>query len=101
MGTERRTASLTCTIVTTEANELCQNVHDRMPVILAPENYERWLDVTDRDPADLLRPYPSALMQAYPISTRVNSPNNDDEAIISPMSIAWGAASNGPSYRIG
>ena len=87
---------LTCTIVTTEANELCQKVHDRMPAILAPENYARWLDVADRDPADLLRAYPSALMQAYPISTRVNSPKNDDESIISPMSIAWGAASTRP-----
>jgi putative SOS response-associated peptidase YedK len=34
----------TCTIITTEANELCQHVHDRMPVILAPEDYPRWLD---------------------------------------------------------
>ena len=80
----------TCTIITTEANELCQRVHDRMPVILAPENYERWLDIAHQDPADLLRPYPSDAMRAYPVSTRVNSPNNDDAQIIEPLAIAWG-----------
>ena len=66
----------TCAIVTTAANELCQPIHDRMPVILAPENYGRWLDVGKDDPADLLRPYASNQMRAYPVSTRVNSANN-------------------------
>src|SRR4029453_4234895 len=51
----------TCAIITTEANELCARVHDRMPVILARGDYERWLDVeADANPVDLLRPYPSA-----------------------------------------
>jgi putative SOS response-associated peptidase YedK len=76
----------TCTIITTEANELCQHVHDRMPVILAAENYVRWLDTADADPADLLRPYPSDAMRAYPVSTKVNSPKNDDESLIEPLS---------------
>jgi putative SOS response-associated peptidase YedK len=86
----------TCTIITTEANELCQPVHDRMPVILAADDYARWLDTSSPDPADLLRPYASAAMRAYPISTRVNSPKNDDEALIEPLAIAWGAGSLQP-----
>jgi putative SOS response-associated peptidase YedK len=87
---------VTCTIITTEANELCQPVHDRMPVILARDNYERWLDVSESDPADVLRPYDSAVMRAYPVSTRVNSPKNDDAELIKPLSIAWGAGSIKP-----
>jgi putative SOS response-associated peptidase YedK len=87
---------ITCTIITTEANELCQAVHDRMPVILAPENYDRWLDTTDADPADLLRPYPSEAMRAYPIGKRVSNPKNDDAELIEPLAIAWGAGSLRP-----
>lgn len=87
---------VTCTIITTEANELCQPVHDRMPVILAPENYARWLDVAEVDPADLLRPYDSPAMHAYPVSTKVNSPKNDDRSLIEPLEIAWGAGSLRP-----
>ena len=82
---------VTCTIITGEPNELCQPVHDRMPVILASENYARWLDTSNPDPADLLRPYPSTEMRAYPIGTRVNSPKNDDAEIIEPLVTATGA----------
>jgi putative SOS response-associated peptidase YedK len=78
----------TCAIITTEANELCQRVHDRMPVILAPGSYERWLDTSDADPADLLRPYPSDAMRAYPVSSRVSSPKNDDAELIEPVESA-------------
>lgn len=83
----------TCAIVTTEANALCQNVHDRMPVIVAPENYARWLDISDPDPADLLGAYPSALMHGYAVSTRVNSPRNDDPTLIEPRTIVSVAGS--------
>ena len=86
----------TCTIITTGANELCRSVHDRMPVILRPESYERWLDISGSDPADLLSPYASDAMRAYPISTRVNSPKNDDAAVVEPLAIAWGAGSFTP-----
>jgi putative SOS response-associated peptidase YedK len=75
----------TCTIVTTEANELLQHVHDRMPVILAPGDYDRWLDVDEKDPADLIRPFASAVMLAYPVSARVSSPKNDDPGLIEPI----------------
>jgi putative SOS response-associated peptidase YedK len=77
----------TCTIITTDANELCQQVHDRMPVILAPEHYAQWLDSAQPDPAYLLRPYASDAMRVYPVSTRVNSPKNDDAAIIEPLAV--------------
>jgi putative SOS response-associated peptidase YedK len=72
--------------VTTDANELLQRVHDRMPVILAPGDYDRWLDVTDQNPADLIRPYPSEAMIAYPVSLRVSRPENDDASLIEPLS---------------
>jgi len=68
-----------CTILTTDANELMRPIHDRMPVILAPAAYEPWLDPTVQEPqqlAPLLVPYPSEPMTAYPVSTLVNSPTN-------------------------
>ena len=52
-----------------------------MPAILAPAAYNRWLG-TDPDPRDLLQPFPSDLMTLWPISTRVNSPSNDDEHLL-------------------
>jgi putative SOS response-associated peptidase YedK len=76
-----------CTIVTTGANELVRPVHERMPVILPPESYGAWLDpeVQDRERLlPLLRPYPTEGMVAGPVSTRVNSPRNDDPGCIEP-----------------
>jgi putative SOS response-associated peptidase YedK len=78
---------LTCTIMTTTPNELMADIHDRMPVILSPEDHDRWLDPKLEkadDVADLLRPYPAEQMHAYAISTRVNSPANDDERCLEP-----------------
>jgi putative SOS response-associated peptidase YedK len=72
----------TYTIVTTEPNELTAKVHSRMPVILAREDYSRWLDVAAPDPAELLRPYPAEEMRAYPVSSRVGSPKNDDATLL-------------------
>jgi putative SOS response-associated peptidase YedK len=65
----------TFTILTTEANELVATLHDRMPVILASDDRDRWL--TDPDPADLMRPYPADLMTMWPVSQEVNSVKND------------------------
>ncbi len=56
-----------------------------MPVILAAEDYARWLDVAASNATELLRPYPADEMQAYPVSTRVNTPKNDDAS----RSSAW------------
>lgn len=72
----------TCTIVTTAANELLLPVHDRMPMIVAPRDYTRWLDPANADIADLIAPYPSAEMAYYPISARVNSVKHDDAKLI-------------------
>ncbi|WP_425349693.1 SOS response-associated peptidase family protein [Pseudorhodoplanes sinuspersici] len=66
--------------MTCEPNELCSEIHDRMPVILDPNDYDRWLG-TDSDPRDLLRPYSSKKMEAWPVSTRVNSPANNDPSL--------------------
>jgi putative SOS response-associated peptidase YedK len=70
-----------CTLLTTEANEVVRPIHDRMPVIIAPSDYQRWLDPTVANAekiAPLLRPYPSDEMTAYAVSPLVNSPTNDD-----------------------
>lgn len=83
-----------CTILTTDANEAIAPLHDRMPVILAPEDYDEWLgDGKDAAPAHLarlkhlFRPYPAAQMQLYPVSTYVNSPRNEGEGCIERLEI--------------
>ena len=72
----------TCTIVTTRANAMLSVMHDRMPAIVDPLHYERWLDVANPDVADLLLPYPAESMRWYPVSTRVNAVRNDDARLI-------------------
>jgi len=67
-----------CALLTTEANELIAPMHDRMPVIVAPENYELWLNASEKDSATLqplLTPYPPDKMYARPVSLRVNDPS--------------------------
>jgi putative SOS response-associated peptidase YedK len=61
----------TFAIITTDANELVADIHDRMPVIIAPADSGRWLG-DEPDPRELMRPYPAELMRIWPISTRVN-----------------------------
>ncbi len=78
----------TCSILTTEANALVRRIHDRMPVILRPEDEPRWIDATITDPAvvtDLFAPYPADRMQAFAISTVVNSVRNDVPECIQPL----------------
>jgi len=75
----------TFAIITCPANELIKTIHDRMPVIVAPISYDRWLSPLDPDPRDLLVPFPSEPMTMWPISTRVNKPENDDPSILEPM----------------
>jgi putative SOS response-associated peptidase YedK len=62
-----------------------------MPLILAPESYERWLG-DELDPGDLMGPFPSELMRMWPISTRVNKPENDDPSVVEPIELATNAA---------
>jgi len=78
----------TCAIVTTPANALMGPLHDRMPLIIAPEDYARWLDRSIEDVADLLSPYPASGMSFHPVSTRVNAVKNDDASIIDPVEVA-------------
>src|ERR1051326_5364853 len=75
-GSELKSA----TIITTEPNSLIRDIHDRMPVILRPEHYQRWLDAGEKSPPELdplLVPYPGEEMEAHTISTQVNSPKNE------------------------
>jgi len=74
-----------CSIVVTEANDVLKPIHDRMPVILSPEDYETWLDPKVEDKKKLqamLRPFVASEMEAYPISTIVNNPRNDVEKCV-------------------
>ena len=80
----------TCTIITTEPNELMRPIHNRMPVILAPVSYDQWLDPTFQhiEPLKaLLRPYLSEELTAYPVSTFVNNPRHDAPQCLEPMSV--------------
>jgi len=82
------TPLLSCTILTTEPNSLMAPIHNRMPVILPRSAYDRWLDPAEVGPGalqDLLVPYPSEEMTAYPVSRLVNSPGNDLPAVIEPV----------------
>jgi putative SOS response-associated peptidase YedK len=81
----------TFAIITTDSNELVAEIHDRMPVILAPADYVRWLS-EELDPRDLMRPFPAHLMRMWPISTRVNKPENDDPSIMEPIELTTDAA---------
>jgi putative SOS response-associated peptidase YedK len=73
-------------IITTAANELMKAIHDRMPVILTPENEETWLKSNDpREIRELLHPFEPEKMQAYEVSKLVNSPRNDDPALVLPV----------------
>jgi putative SOS response-associated peptidase YedK len=77
-----------CTIVTTTPNELMTPIHNRMPVIVAPEDYDTWLD-SEPEPSlglHLIRPYPSDLMQVTAVSTYVNSPRNEGPQCVEPVS---------------
>jgi len=76
-----------CTIITTTPNKLMATIHDRMPVILEPKNYADWLDASHRTPDSLqplIKPFPAELMEAYPVSTMVNSPAVDRAELVVP-----------------
>ncbi len=74
----------TFTIVTTDPNALMEGLHDRMPAVLAPADWERWLTPGDpaRLPLDLLRPFPAEKMTAWPVSAAVGNVRNDRPDLI-------------------
>jgi putative SOS response-associated peptidase YedK len=77
----------TCTLLTTQANDLARPVHERMPVILPQGDYDRWLDPAVQKPemfVPLLRPYRAEDMEGYPVGWAVNNPRNDGPKCIEP-----------------
>lgn len=79
-----------CTIIVTDANDLLQDIHDRMPVILAPEDYDLWMDPDVQEAAalqPLLKPFRPDAMEAYPVGLAVNKPGNDSADLIQATSV--------------
>ncbi len=79
--------SKTATIITTHSNSLIEPIHDRMPVILMEEDYQRWLDAAEKEPEDLLsmlKPFPAEEMEAIEVSKAVNNPKNEGTECIEP-----------------
>lgn len=75
------------TILTTDANAMMQPIHDRMPVILSREDYDRWLDAGTplEEIKGLLRQFPADQMENFPVSTVVNNPRNEVPECVQPM----------------
>jgi len=79
---------ISCAILTTSANKLVEPIHDRMPVILHPQEYALWLDRNMTDPNQLqtfYQPYPAETMDVHEVSHDVNSPRNDSPELILPV----------------
>jgi len=74
----------TFTILTTDPNAIMEPIHNRMPVILEPRDYSRWLSPgdPDRPPVDLLRPFPAEKMLVWPVSDRVGNVRNNDPQLL-------------------
>lgn len=78
----------TVALITTPANDLAARIHDRMPLIVAPESYAAWLDPGNADARSLkalVRPYCAGRMIAHPVGLRVNRLENDDPALVEPL----------------
>jgi len=78
----------TCTIITTEPNELMKKLHNRMPVILQQRDWRQWLDPSPQTPEGLLpliKPFPDENMASHPVSTLVNKPSNDSPELVVPV----------------
>jgi putative SOS response-associated peptidase YedK len=74
-----------CTFISTDSNETMRQIHPRMPVILGAKDHGLWLDPEAPGGADLLKPCPDAWLEAYPVSTHVNKPSNNDPTCIEPL----------------
>jgi putative SOS response-associated peptidase YedK len=78
----------TCTIITTNANELITPIHDRMPVVLSPDEWDQWLDRDNSDTnalVQLLKPADERALEMFEVSTRVNSVKNNDGELVAPV----------------
>lgn len=78
----------TFTIVTTEAAEAIRPYHERMPLVIARPDYDEWL--SSPNPGELLRPYEGGAFEIVPVSRRVNSVENDDAALTTPIAVGGG-----------
>ena len=79
---------LSAVIITTQPNELIKPIHNRMPVILPESAYEQWLtpgEVAHQELSPLLRPYDAEQMDAFPVSSLVNNPQNDSPNCVQPV----------------
>jgi putative SOS response-associated peptidase YedK len=79
---------VSCTIITTKPNQLVEDIHNRMPVILKKQDENRWIDKSSNDTAgltSLFLPYDGRFMEAYEVSTLVNSPKNNGRECIMPV----------------
>jgi putative SOS response-associated peptidase YedK len=77
-----------CTIITTEANELMKPIHHRMPVIITPDNYTLWCDTECQDTSvieSLMTPYKQSDLALHAVSSQVNTPKNQQAGLIEPM----------------
>jgi putative SOS response-associated peptidase YedK len=86
-GEEQETAA----VVTTNANQTCAAIHDRMPAIIAPQAFDMWLDsgkVDAKIAEALIAPAPESLLEVYEVSTAVNRVANDSAALIEPAQAA-------------
>lgn len=77
----------TCCIITTGPNSVMEPIHDRMPVIIAPEDWQRWLSGPAEDIQELIRPFAPDVMQAWPVDRRVSKTVDDDEGLTAPLSM--------------
>lgn len=75
---------LTCSVITTTANEIIEPVHDRMPVIIPKDGIDAWLS-DEANPSSMLRPYPSDDMKLYQITTKVNDPHHNSPELLEPV----------------
>jgi putative SOS response-associated peptidase YedK len=75
------------TVITTDPNELMKPIHNRMPVILHRQDYDRWLEPDEPShlPVDLLRPYPAEEMKAWAVSRDVGNVRNNSPGLIGPV----------------
>jgi len=73
------------TILTTQANDLMEPIHNRMPIVLPRDAESKWLSAGPDTRTELCQPYPEDDLEAYEISMQVNDPTNDKPAIIEPL----------------
>jgi putative SOS response-associated peptidase YedK len=78
---------ITCAILTTEPNELLEPIHDRMPVIIRPDDYARWLDPATKtaEVSRLVESFSPTEMRTWEIGLLVNDPKTDDARVIAPI----------------